>query len=225
MRHHILRRHGISIKSTIGKNLIVKTKSKPFLTVSIQEGHSVEVQEGATVPESATLQEGATLIESGTLQEGATLQEGETLLESVTLIERETIQESVNLQEGGTIQESVTLQESEILQNAIFGQEDMISEKEEAMELISQGLGYMKFRDNFRNWLKTEKRIKHRSTKKYSDCCSNLIQVHGIRENVETYLRNAEEYQSKTTYNLKYWTVMYVNEFLKNTQGFEFFNF
>ena len=207
LRHHILRGHGISIKSTMGKNLIVKTKSQLFLTVSIQEGHSVEVQEGATVPESATLQEGATPIES------------ETVLESATLIERETIQDSVTLQEGATIQESETPQ------NEIIGQEDMISEKEEAIELISQGLGYMKFRDNFRNWLKTEKRIKHRSTKKYSDCCRNLIQVHGIRENVETYLRNAEDYQSKTTYNLKYWTVMYVNEFLKHTQGFEFFNF
>ena len=75
LRHHILRGHGISIKSTMGKNLIVKTKSQPFLTVSIQEGHSVEVQEGATVPESATLIESAILIESGTLQEGETLQD------------------------------------------------------------------------------------------------------------------------------------------------------
>ena len=150
-----------------------------------------------THQESATLQEGATL-QGATLQ-GATVQEGATL-------------------QGATVQEGATVQ------SEIIGQEDMTCVNEEAAEVISQGIGYMKFTDNFRNWLKTEKKIKYKATKRYSDCCSNLIRVHGIRENVETYLRNAEENQSKTTYNLKYWTVMYVNEYVKNKQGFIFFN-
>ena len=116
LRHHILRQHGISIKSTIGKNLIVMTKGQPFLaTLSSQEGLSVEVQEGATHQEGETLQESATFQESATVQEVATLQGGATL------------------QEGATVQ------------GKIIGQEDMTSENEEAVELISQGV---KFIDN-----------------------------------------------------------------------------
>ena len=108
-----------------------------------------------------------------------------------------------------------------------LGQQDVASENEEDIKLLSPGPGNIKFTDcmNFRKWLRTEKKVKHSATKKCADCCSNLMEIDGVKENVGTYLRNVLEKQSKSTYNLKYWTVAYVNEYFKNTQGVEFFNF
>ena len=116
MRHHILRRHGVSIKSTIGKNLIVMTKSQPFVTATFPEG--ITPQESATHQESATLQEGATH-QGATVQEGATHQESATL-QGATLQEGETHQESANLQ-GATLQERATVQ------SEIIGQEEKLA--------------------------------------------------------------------------------------------------
>ena len=53
-----------------------------------------------------------------------------------------------------------TVPERETLQNEIIGQEDTTSEKERAIQLTIQGLGYMKIQRQFQKLAKDRERDK-----------------------------------------------------------------
>ena len=73
--------------------------------------------------------------------------------------------------------------------------------------------------DKFGIWMKQIKKVSRKGCQTYKQTLSHTLKVSRNKEGIEKYLEDVKINQSKTTYQRKYWAIIYFKEYWDGEEG------